>query len=168
MMRHALRASFYKVMTFIEKVNDLVLKGLEGRSDLFLVDLKIDGANKIQVVLDGDNGINLQDCITVSRFVDDNLDREEEDFSLEVASAGVSSPLKFVRQFKKNIGRKLKIVSVSNEEFEAELTNVTEDNISLEWKAREPKAIGKGKETVDKKQVLAYSEIKEATVIVSF
>ena len=155
-------------MTFKEKVEKLLDAAILERDHLFLIDLKIDEANKINIVLDGDNGINLQDCITVSRFVDDNLDREEEDFSLEVASAGVSSPLKFVRQFKKNIGRKLKIVSVSNEEFEAELTNVTEDNISLEWKAREPKAIGKGKETVDKKQVLAYSEIKEATVIVSF
>jgi ribosome maturation factor RimP len=167
-MRHALRASFYKIMAFTEKVNNLVLKGLEARPDLFLVDLKISESNKIQVILDGDNGINLQDCISLSKFVDDNLDREEEDFSLEVASAGVSSPLKFVRQFRKNIGIKLKIVSLSNEEFEAELTEVTEEYISLEWKAREPKVLGKGKETVDKKKVLAYSEIKEATVIVSF
>lgn len=168
MMRHALRASFYKIMAFTEKVHNLVLKGLEARPDLFLVDLKINEANKIQVILDGDNGINLQDCISLSRFVDDNLDREEEDFSLEVASAGVSSPLKFVRQFRKNIGRKLKVISNSNEEYEAELTVVTEENFSLEWQAREPKVIGKGKETVDKKKVLAYSEIKEATVIVSF
>uniref|UniRef100_UPI00404A0988 ribosome assembly cofactor RimP n=1 Tax=Flavobacterium sp. TaxID=239 RepID=UPI00404A0988 len=155
-------------MAFTEKVNSLVLKGLEARPDLFLVDLKINDSNKIQVILDGDNGINLQDCITLSRFIDENLDREEEDFSLEVASAGVTSPLKFVRQFKKNIGRKLKVISLSNEEIEAELTEVTEENITLEWQAREPKAIGKGKETVDKKKVLAYSEIKEATVIVSF
>lgn len=148
MMRHALRASFYKIMAFTEKVNSLVLKGLEARPDLFLVDLKINDSNKIQVILDGDNGINLQDCITLSRFIDENLDREEEDFSLEVASAGVTSPLKFVRQFKKNIGRKLKVISLSNEEIEAELTEVTEENITLEWQAREPKAIGKGKETV--------------------
>jgi ribosome maturation factor RimP len=168
MMRHALRASFYKIMTFTEKVNQLVEAGLEGRQDLFLVDLKIDSVNKIQVVLDGDNGVNLQDCIDISKSIDNNLDREEQDFSLEVASAGLSSPLKLVRQFKKNLKRDLKIVTLTGETIEAELAEVTEENITLEWQAREPKKIGKGKETVDKKEVLTYSEIKEATVIVSF
>lgn len=167
-MRHAKRASFYRNMGFAEKVNNVVLEGLQSRPDLFLVDLIISNSNKIQVILDGDNGVNLQDCIDLSKFVDNNLDREEEDFSLEVASAGVSSPLKLVRQFQKNIGRNLKVFTLNNEVFEAELTKVTNENISLEWQAREPKAIGKGKETVDKKKLLAYSEIKEATVIISF
>ena len=110
----------------------------------------------------------LQDCIDVSRAVEADLDREEQDFSLEVASAGLSSPLKFVRQYKKNLGRNLKVKTISSEEIEAKLTAVDDEKITLEWQAREPKKIGKGKETVDKKLELSYESIKEAIVIVSF
>ena len=155
-------------MAFTDKVNQVTEVVLESRNDLFLIDLKIDSSNKIIIILDGDNGVNLQDCIEVSRAVEAELDREEQDFSIEVASAGVSSPLKLVRQFKKNLSRNLKVTKTDKEVIEAQLTGVSDENITLEWKAREPKKIGKGKETVEKKLVLSYSEIKEATVIISF
>jgi ribosome maturation factor RimP len=101
-------------------------------------------------------------------MVENNLDREEQDFSLEVASAGLSSPLKFVRQYKKNIGRTLKVITSASEEIEATLLAADDEKITLEWQAREPKKIGKGKETVDKKADILYEDIKEAIVIVSF
>src|SRR5690606_26686301 len=97
------------LMTFKEKVVDLLEKGLAEKPSLFLIDLNINDAFKIIVTIDGDNGVTLQDCIDISRSIEHNLDREEQDFSLEVASAGVSSPLKTVRQYKKNIGRTLKV-----------------------------------------------------------
>lgn len=155
-------------MTFNERVVQLVEEALEARKDLFLIDLKIDSSNKIIIILDGDNGVNLQDCIEISRATEAQLDREEQDFSLEVASAGVSSPLKLVRQFKKNLNRILKVKKANDEVIEAQLTAVSDENITLEWQAREPKKVGKGKETVEKKEQLSYSEIKEATVIISF
>lgn len=154
-------------MTFKEKVNDLLNTALVERPDLFLIDLAINEANKIIVTLDGDNGVTLQDCIDVSRAIEHNLDREEQDFSLEVASAGATSPLKNKRQYKKNIDRKLK-VKTGQQEIEADLTEVNDDFIVLEWKAREPKQIGKGKETVSKKVEVAYQDIKEAVVIITF
>ena len=155
-------------MAFKNKVQELLDGALTERSYLFLIDLSINDANKISIVLDGDNGVSLQDCIDVSRAVEADLDREEQDFSLEVASAGLSSPLKFVRQYKKNLGRNLKVKTISSEEIEAKLTAVDDEKITLEWQAREPKKIGKGKETVDKKLELPYESIKEAIVIVSF
>ena len=167
-MRHALRASFYKNMTFKEEVSQLLEDALLERPSLFLIDLKVDESLKINIVLDGDNGVNLQDCIDISRAIDANLDSEKYDFSIEVASAGVSSPLRLIRQYKKNIGRNLKVKTTSSEEIEALLTNADDNGITLEWKAREPKKIGKGKETVEKSVNLPYSEIKEATVIVLF
>jgi len=159
---------FIKNMAFKNKVQELLDGALIERSHLFLIDLSINDANKISIVLDGDNGVSLQDCIDVSRAVEADLDREEQDFSLEVASAGLSSPLKFVRQYKKNLGRNLKVKTISLEEIEAKLTAVDDEKITLEWQAREPKKIGKGKETVDKKLELPYESIKEAIVIVSF
>ena len=160
--------SFYNNMAFKEKVFRLLEEGLQEKPSIFLIDLTITDSYKIIVPLDGDNGVQLQDCIDVSRTLENNLDREEQDFSLEVASAGVSSPLKLVRQYKKNIGRTLKVKTTSSEEIEAKLTMADDEKITLEWQAREPKKIGKGKETVDKKLEIPYENIKEAIVIISF
>ena len=154
-------------MTFKEKITNLIEEGLQEKPSLFLVDFSISDSYKISVTLDGDNGVQLQDCIDISRAIDSNLDREEQDFSLEVASAGVSTPLKLVRQYKKNIGRTLK-VKTATETIEAKLENVTEETILLSWTTREPKKIGKGKETVEHKREIPFSEIKEAIVIIIF
>ena len=154
-------------MTFKEKVSGLLEEGLLEKPSLFLIDLTITESFKIIVTLDGDTGVALQDCIDISRSIDNNLDREEYDFSLEVASAGVSSPLKHIRQYKKNIGRTLQ-VETQTTTIEAKLTEANDDFIVLEWEAREPKKIGKGKETVQKRDEIPYSEIKKAIVIIIF
>jgi len=154
-------------MTFKEKVANLLNKGLEEHPELFLVELSITGANKIMVTLDGDKGVTLQDCINISRAIEHNLDREEDDFSLEVASGGAASPLKLPRQYKKNIGRTLS-VKTATEQIEAKITDANEDFVVLEWEAREPKKIGKGKETVQKRLELPYQDIKEAVVVIKF
>ncbi|UII76990.1 ribosome assembly cofactor RimP [Flagellimonas sp. HMM57] len=152
---------------FKEKVKSLLDKALEEKPSLFLIDFSVENSNTIRVVLDGDEGVDLQDCMDVSRAIEHNLDREEEDFSLEVTSAGATSPLELPRQYKKNIGRKL-MVRVAGEELEGNLTQATEDKITLEWKAREPKPVGKGKVTVQKKREIAFSDIHEAKVILKF
>ncbi len=159
--------SFYKHMTFKEKVNTLITEALSEKQSLFLIDVTITDAFKVIVTLDGDQGVALQDCIDISRAIENNLDREEQDYSLEVASAGVSSPLKNVRQYKKNIGRTL-IVKTAEEKIEAELVDATDDFVILSWEAREPKKIGKGKETVQKRLELPYVDIKEAVVTITF
>ncbi len=155
-------------MTFKQKVQDLLEEALAVRPDLFLIEFTVSEANKILVILDGDNGINLQDCIDVSRAIEHNIDKEEFDFGLDVMSSGVSRPLTMPRQFIKNIGRKVQIKANDNLEFEATLINATESEISLEWEAREPKKTGKGKETVQKSLILPYSDIIEAIIVISF
>ncbi len=154
-------------MTFREKISSLLEEGLQQKPSLFLVDLTITDAFKVIITLDGDNGVNLQDCIDVSRVIENNVDREEQDYSLEVASAGVSSPLKMVRQYRKNIGRTLK-VKTATETLEAKLEDANDESIMLSWTAREPKKIGKGKETVAHQREIPYSEIKEAIVTIIF
>jgi ribosome maturation factor RimP len=166
-MREAVLPSFYKNMTFKEQVLKLLNDALSEKQEIFLIDVTISDSYKIIVTLDGDKGVNLQDCIDISRVIENNLDREEHDFSLEVASVGVGSPLKMVRQYKKNVGRTL-IVKTNEEKIEAELVEANEEYIVLSWSAREPKKIGKGKETVQKRQEIPYSEIKEAIVTINF
>ncbi len=154
-------------MTFKDKVNGLIIDALLEKPSIFLIDLTITDSFKIIVNLDGDNGVALQDCIDISRAIENNLDREEQDFSLEVASVGVGSSLKFIRQYKKNVGRTV-IVKLATETIEAELVEANDNFIILSWKAREPKKVGKGKETVQKRQEIPYTEIKEAIVTVTF
>jgi ribosome maturation factor RimP len=166
-MRGAKLPSFYKNMTFREQVLQLLNDGLAEKPELFLIDFSISDTQKILVTLDGDHGVTLQDCIDISRAIEHNIDREEHDFALEVASAGLSTPLKMVRQYRKNMGRVLK-VKTATENIEAKLDDVNDEFITLSWTAREPKKIGKGKETVEKRMELPYSEIKEAIVTVTF
>lgn len=150
-----------------DKVENLLKEAFEENNSLFLIEFTVDNSNHIKVVIDGDEGVSVNDCIAVSRKIEHNLDREEEDFSLEVLSAGVSEPLRLPRQYKKNIGRTL-AVTASGEKIEGKLVKVEDGNISLQWQAREPKPVGKGKVTVDKEAVLPMDQISEAKVIITF
>ncbi|CAM1359518.1 Ribosome maturation factor RimP [Tenacibaculum sediminilitoris] len=150
-----------------ERVKELLQEALQENESLYLIDLQFLADNKIKVIVDGDLGVPLSECIRISRNIEHNLDREEEDFSLEVTTPDIAQPLTVKRQYKKNINRILK-VKTATEEFEGILTEVTEDAITLFWKTREPKPIGKGKHTVEKTMTLTYQDIKEAKVKIIF
>ena len=148
-------------------VKNLLEEALIERQDLFLISLTISAENHINIVIDGDNGVLVEDCIFISRFVVKDLDSEEHDYSIEVMSAGAAAPLTDRRQYVKNINRTLS-VRTNAEEVEGVLTNATENDIQLEWKAREPKPVGKGKVTVNKQTKIAYQDIVEAKVVIKF
>ncbi len=150
-----------------ERVEKLLEEAFQENNSLFLISHSISDQNHILIVIDGDEGVSVNDCIAVSRKIEHNLDREEIDFSLEVTSAGVSEPLKFPRQYRKNIGRNLEVRTNSNK-FEGNLTSVDDVGITLSWKAREPKPVGKGKITVEKETKIAFEEIEEAKVVITF
>lgn len=149
-------------------VKNLLNNALEQNPELFLIELKFLAENKIFVEVDGDSGVTLKECIRISREIEHNLDREEEDFSLEVTSPDVANPLKVKRQYTKNINRILDVKLKDNTTVQGELKSVTDDEIELEWKAREPKPIGKGKITVVKKATIQFENIQEAKVKIIF
>ena len=157
---------FFFGMNFRSKVETLLEASLEENSSLFLISLKIGSDNNIQITLDGDEGVTLKDCTNVSRAIEHNIDREEHDFSLEVASAGVGSPLLNSRQYIKNMGRKLRVELADVSTLEGILTAADDQEFTLEWKQREPKPVGKGKVTVTKQKTLSYNEINIAKVLV--
>ena len=152
---------------FKNTVKDLLEKGLEERNDLFLVDFSITTDNTIKIIIDGDQGVAVEDCMFISRAVEHNLDREEQDFSLEVASAGATAPLLNKRQYIKNLGRTLE-VKTQSDNIEGKLIQATDNEITLQWKSREPKPLGKGKVTVQKQADIAYENIVEAKVMIKF
>lgn len=155
-------------MEFRKRIEELLNEFLETRQDLFLIDLKISPGDDITVILDGDNGVSLQDCLDASRAIEFNMDREEHDFSLQVMSAGLSEPLSTPRQFGKNIGREIEVMLEDSSKIEGELSKVDEEKITLVLRYRKPKDIGKGKVDVEEEKEIPYSEIKKALVVIKF
>ena len=150
-----------------ERVRFLLDEALAENTALFLIELAFLPGNKINVIVDGDTGISLKECIRISRNIEHNLDREEEDFALEVTSPDIAEPLKVIRQYQKNINRILQ-VKTNEAILEGTLTVVNDEHIVLNWKAREPKPIGKGKVTVEKTATIPLNEIREAKVKIIF
>jgi len=155
-------------MEFKAQVEELLTQALEEQPELFLIGFTVGLDRSVQVVLDGDKGVRLQDCMAVSRHIEHQLDREEQDFSLEVTSVGVGSPLQLPRQYQKNISRQLEIEDLDGKRFKGTLIEADENQCTLQWKQREPKPIGKGKHTVEKKEQFTYTQIKRAKVLVQF
>ena len=148
-------------------IKKLVEEAVSENESLFLIDLSILNGNKIKVIVDGDEGIPLSECVRISRHVEHSLDREAEDFALEVTSPDIAQPLSHRRQYKKNINRSLK-VKTEEGEIEGTLVKVDQEGVSLQWKTREPKPIGKGKITVEKNATIAFDNIIEAKVKITF
>lgn len=155
-------------MTFKDQIETLLNQCLAEREDLFLIDLKISPSDDVTVIIDGDHGVSVQDCLDVSRAIEFNMDRETHDFSLQVMSAGLSEPLTLVRQFKKNIGRDLDVLLNDSSKIEGELLKVEEDKITLMLRYRKPKEVGKGKVDVEEEREVLYSDIKKALVALKF
>lgn len=155
-------------MEFRKNIETLLNGFLETRKDLFLIDLKFSASDDITVILDGDNGVSVQDCLDASRAIEFNMDREEHDFSLQVMSAGLSEPLSIPRQYQKNIGREIEVLLNDSSEIEGELAKVDEEKITLILRYRKPKDIGKGKVDVVEEKEISYAEIKKALVVIKF
>ncbi|WP_179344299.1 ribosome assembly cofactor RimP [Winogradskyella ursingii] len=149
-------------------VEDLLQKALDERPDLFLIDFSFSPDNAIKIIIDGDKGVLVEDCIFISRAIEHNIDRDEHDFSLEVLSSGATTPLVLPRQYNKHIGRDMEVKTNDGENLEGKLGEVTEDGVVLKWKTREPKPVGKGKVTVNKEVAVAFNNIKEAKVKIKF
>lgn len=137
-------------------VIDTALSGTEK----FLVDLKISTDNRINVAIDGDNGITIDDCIELSRTIENSLDRDVEDFELNVASAGLDSPLKLKRQYRKNIGRDLTVSTFDGETLEGTLVDSDDEKITI-------KLPGKKNAKAEPIQI-AHTDIKTAKIIIKF
>ncbi len=150
-----------------QRVEMLLSEAFGKRPDLFPISLKVGADQSIRIIVDGDAGVTLQDCMEISRAVEHQLDREAYDFSLEVSSAGATAPLELPRQYRKNLGRTLE-VKTGEREIQGTLEAIGENDITLSWKAREPKPVGKGKHTVRKEAVIPFSEIEKAKVVLKF
>ena len=147
------------------KIEEFVRNLIEARGDLFLIEVKITPSNKVTVLLDGDNGVTIDDCTRTNKalykFIEDS-NLFGGDFSLEVSSAGVDKPLKLLRQYKKNTGRKVQVTLIDGSIIEGKLTDVSTEDITIEEKT------GKGNKTIMKKTTILFNQIKDTTVLITF
>lgn len=146
-----------------EHIITLANNHLKGGS-LFITGVKIGSDNAIKVFIDGDNGVSISDCVNLSRAIEGNLDREKEDFSLDVSSHGAASPIVMPRQYKRHIGRQFEIKLLDGLKIEGTLTELNDEGIKLEYTVRENKTIGKGKIDVIKQHLVKYNQIKESKI----
>ncbi len=130
-------------------------------SDKFLVEITSKPGNKIALFIDGDNGITINDCKAVTKLIESNFDRDEEDYDLMVSSSGANNPMKLPRQYLRHVGRTLEITTKTGEIISGKLITATQEAIELEHKPVK-------KETQKPNTTIPFSEIKEGKVILSF
>lgn len=153
-------------MDIEQKVRELAEQRIADRPDLFVVDVKMHSNGKLIVLLDGDKGVGISDCVAVSRHVGFHLEEEnviEHAYNLEVSSPGLDAPLKLRRQYEKNIDRTVEVKQAEGKKREGKLLAVAEDGITIEEKIKE-----KGKKAELVESFIPFSEITETKVLISF
>jgi ribosome maturation factor RimP len=150
-----------------EKIEDIIIDTIKEKN-AFLVDIKISSSNKINVEIDSVDGFTIDDCVEVSRLIESNLDRDKEDFELEVASAGLSEPFKVIQQYQKNLNKEVETLTKSGTKIKGSLSKVTDEGFEIE----EPKMVKvegkKKKQPVIEKHWFAFDEIKSTKVVIKF
>ena len=135
----------------------------------YLVDVTISPKNSIRVKMDNLNGgVSVKDCVSVSRNIEHNLDREQEDFELQVSSPGLDQPFVVMQQYLKNIGKQVSVTTQTNETLTGELVEASKKEISLRELKVEKNKTTKKKEQIENIHHLLMDEIRETKLIISF
>lgn len=147
-----------------EKIQNLVEEVLS--DEQFIVDITVGAANQISVSVDSDAGISIGECVQISRHIENSLDRETEDFSLEVSSPGLSLPFKVVRQYLKNIGREVEVVTTEGEKQKGILRSAHQAGFEIEIVAKEK--VDGTKVEVTRTLAYDFDQIKTVKIVISF
>ena len=154
-------------MITVEQIKKLAEEKLSGTTN-FIVDINVKPGNKITILLDNDKGISISECVDMSRHVEFSLDREQEDFELNVMSPGLTEPFKTLRQYQKHIDKQVEIVTNENQKLTGKLVSVNKEGIVLETRAKEKTEGKKSKQIVINNIPLTFNQIKETKVVISF
>jgi ribosome maturation factor RimP len=144
-----------------QKVQELVQEFIKG-TGLFLVSVKVSSANRITVLADKNEGITIDECVAIHRHLENGLDRDVEDFELQVSSPGLDLPFGVIEQYYKNEGRKVEVVDCDGNKFSGKLKNVTSGGFELETEVKM-----KGKPSGIKDLSFNYEQIKTTRVILT-
>jgi len=140
-------------MITTKAIKKLVTACTEG-TDIFLVDVVVKPGNSVTVHVDRAEGISIDECVKISRFINGSLDREVEDFSLEVSSPGLGGAFRVKQQYEKNIGRDIEVLYTDGIKVQGKLQSVSDQGITL--------GLNEGEKEI------GFEEIKTAKAIISF
>lgn len=150
-----------------ELIKNLVEQAISG-TQMFVVDITVRAGNIITIELDSEAPIGIEDCISVSRKIEAGLDRDVEDFELEVGSAGLSSPFKLPRQYQKNIGREIEILTKEGKKMSGVLKSADENGFIITISKKVKPEGSKRKVEVLEDLPFSYSEVKYTKQIIRF
>ena len=116
----------------VKEIREVAEKALEG-SDMFVVDCTITPDNTIDLTIDSDTSVSIDVCAMINRAISDAFNRDEEDYQLTVASAGIGEPLRLIRQYKKLVGESIEVLLKSGVKILATLDEVSDEAISISY-----------------------------------
>ena len=142
-----------------QRVIEIAEKQLQG-SDIFVVECKTSPMGEIELLIDSDTAVKLEDCAALNRAIEAELDREVEDYSLMVASAGIGSELKLLRQYRKILGSSVEVLLKDGIKILAKLNDATEEGITLSYEEKQAVEGKKRKVMVSVERTYRFDEIK--------
>jgi ribosome maturation factor RimP len=143
------------------KIENLI-RELAEQNEIFIVSLTISQSNKITLLVDSLKGMHIKECVQLSRAIESGLDREKDDFELEVSSPGLGAPLKVVPQYLKNIGREVEVYLSNGSKLTGKLTGADEDGFKIE----EQKKLKGKKLLISENKEFKYAEVSKVKIVV--
>ncbi|MCP9612586.1 ribosome assembly cofactor RimP [Coprobacter tertius] len=137
-------------------------------TDCFLVDVQVKPGNIITVEIDNKDGVDIDRCVSVHRFIESHLDRDIEDYELEVGSAGITSPFKVLEQYRKNIGNEVEVLTCTGVKLSGILKDATDDKFIVTVTKKVKTETSKRKVEVEEDLVFGYNEVKYTKYLIRF
>lgn len=148
-------------------IKSLALKYLEDK-ECYLVDVTVSSDNRIVVEIDSDTSVSIDFCIAMSRHIESELNRDVEDFELEVGSSGLTEPFKLVRQYTKNIGNEVEVLTCDGRKLKGVLLDANEENFLLETERDVMLEGAKRKTRIKEEERFNYQDIKYTKYLIRF
>ncbi len=150
-----------------QQITDIANKYLDGTS-MFLIDVTVRPGNIIVVEIDSEDAVSIEDCIRLSKNIESHFDRDVEDFELEVGSAGITSPFKIPRQYRKNIGNEVEVLTKSGQKLSGVLKESDDNGFTITVTKMVKPEGGKRKIAVEEDLSFIYSEVKYTKYLIRF
>lgn len=154
-------------MILKEVIQQIIADFISG-SDYYLVDLKISPDNRIAIEIDSFDGVSIDYCVELNRYIESRLNREDEDYELEVSSAGLTEPFKVQKQYEKNLGNEVEVLTKSGKKTTGVLCDVNSDNFVVKIAKMEKPEGAKRKVKVTEDLTFSYEDIKTTKYIYRF
>lgn len=148
-------------------IASFVEQALEG-TDLYLVDVRVTASNEIKIEVDSDTSVDIDECVELSRKIEAAFSRDEEDYELEVGSAGITSPLKVARQYKKYIGREMEVVAADGKKYKGLLREAGPEEFTIVSEEKVKHEGAKRPVTESVAHTFSYGQVKSTKYLLQF